>query len=66
MRYVLQRWHDLWPRPLCSGTCCLTCCLFWRLQEDYYYSEYTPAEKELGHHLAASNFVSSPFQNPAQ
>ncbi|CAL8471937.1 g11479 [Coccomyxa elongata] len=26
-------------------------------EEDYYYSEYTPAEREAGHHLAASNFA---------
>ena len=29
-------------------------------EEDYYYSEYSPAEREAGHHLAASNFVSAP------
>jgi len=28
-------------------------------EEDYYYSEYSPAEREMGHHLAASNFVSA-------
>ena len=33
-----------------------------RPQEDYYYSEYTPAEQEQGHHLAASNFVSPLFR----
>lgn len=32
-------------------------------EEDYYYSEYTPAEREAGHHLAASNFV-SPLASP--
>ena len=26
-------------------------------EEDYYYSEYTPKEREEGLHLAASNFV---------
>ena len=28
-------------------------------EEDYYFSEYTPAEREAGHHLASSKFVSS-------
>ena len=27
-------------------------------EEDYYFSEYTPAEREAGHHLASSKFVS--------
>ena len=27
-------------------------------EEDYYFSEYTPAEREQGHHLASSKFVS--------
>jgi NNP family nitrate/nitrite transporter-like MFS transporter len=26
-------------------------------EEDYYYAEYTPAERDAGHHLAASNFA---------
>ena len=26
-------------------------------EEDYYYAEYSPAEREKGMHLAASNFV---------
>lgn len=26
-------------------------------EEEYYFSEYTPAEREAGHHLASSNFV---------
>ena len=26
-------------------------------EEDYYYAEYSPAEREQGMHLAASNFV---------
>ena len=29
-------------------------------EEDYYFSEYTPAEREAGHHLASSAFVSFP------
>lgn len=28
-------------------------------EEDYYYAEYSPAEREKGMHLAASNFVRS-------
>ena len=27
-------------------------------EEDYYFAEYTPAEREAGHHLASSKFVS--------
>lgn len=29
-------------------------------EEDYYFSEYTPAERKAGHHLASSAFVSPP------
>ena len=33
-------------------------------EEDYYYAEYTPAEREAGHHLASSNFVRPSFSYP--
>ena len=29
-------------------------------EEDYYFAEYSPAEREQGMHLAASNFVRPP------
>ena len=48
---VAPIYFPMWGGLLCGPKAGAT-------EEDYYFSEYTPAEREQGHHLASSKFVS--------